>query len=93
MTNISQGSTGDSYIFLKEFEDSGVKIRDFLTNLADSNSADVTTKHDNHKEVLRYEQNNCDACTYVIGVKADRKTSFSFTINLDGDTAQIQNNK
>lgn len=69
------------------------KIKDFLKNLVDPNSADMTTKHDNHKEILFFNKNKCEDCTYIIGVKADRKITFSISINVEGGMALIQNNK
>lgn len=93
VTNLSQGSAGDSFIFLKEFIEGKDRAKDFLIYLADANSADVTTKHSNHKEILRYEETNCSSCTYLIGVKAERKISFSITVNIDGGSMFIQNNK
>ncbi|KAL4456220.1 hypothetical protein ABPG74_014181 [Tetrahymena malaccensis] len=94
VTNMVSGNSGDSYMFIKEYQNSDKSAKDFLSNLADPNSADLTTKNESHKEYIRWEDESCDDCTYVIGIKSiDKQLVYSISINFDGGVAQIQNNK
>ncbi|EAR96368.1 transmembrane protein, putative (macronuclear) [Tetrahymena thermophila SB210] len=94
VTNMVSGNSGDSYMFIKEYKNSDKSAKDFLSNLADPNSADLTTKNESHKEYIRWEDDSCDDCTYVIGIKSIQKQLvYSISINFDGGVAQIQNNK
>lgn len=70
VTNMVSGNSGDSYMFIKEYKNSDKSAKDFLSNLADPNSADLTTKNESHKEYIRWEDDSCDDCTYVIGIKS-----------------------
>lgn len=88
-----QGSSGDSYLFIKEFRNIAGQTKDFLANLADPNNADKTSKNEARKEYLRWED-DCDDCTYIIGIKSfDKSLLFSVSLNIDGGVAQIQSNK
>ncbi|KAL4504418.1 hypothetical protein ABPG72_009864 [Tetrahymena utriculariae] len=94
VTNMVSGNSGDSYMFIKEYQNSDKSAKDFLSNLADPNSANFTTKFESHKEYIRWEEEGCDDCTYVIGIKSiDKQLVYSISLNFDGGVAQIQNNK
>lgn len=57
-------------------------MKNYLTELTDPNSSDVTNKNQDNKEVLTFEDGSCSTCVYVIGVKASRRLSFAIALHL-----------